>query len=50
MSFIYKAMVKLETLAYVESNTQSISLRPIYLMQGEILWIEDFIKQIKAKP
>jgi DNA-binding PadR family transcriptional regulator len=26
---------------------QSISLRPIYLMQGEILWVEDFIRRIQ---
>lgn len=27
----------------------SISLRPIYLMEGEIRWVDDFIAKIKAK-
>lgn len=26
----------------------SISLRPIYLMQGEILWVDDFVEKIKT--
>jgi DNA-binding PadR family transcriptional regulator len=29
---------------------QSISLRPIYLLQGEILWVDDFIAKIGASP
>lgn len=28
---------------------QSISLRPIYLLQGELAWVDDFINRILAK-